>query len=205
MRQLVIFPTFISFFFTFGASGQTFEPQQIAFFEKKVRPLLAAHCFECHSAKSKKLEGELRLDHREGFLKGGASGKPTVSFKETPYQSLLLKVARLKRGDNSSHPPMARPLSSIEIKFILPVGGWLFLVHGGCPGFFWKRQFHLHPAGQRLDFNARQGLCHGRVSAVVSLLQSSHLEQHGLVWTLEAHGRLARGTSLEETLSMIET
>ena len=116
MKQLLKFPALISLFFAFVASGQTFKPQQITFFEKKVRPLLAEHCFECHSAKSKKLEGELRLDHREGYLKGGASGKPIASFKERPYQSMLLKVARLKKGDDSIHPPMAKPLSSIEIK-----------------------------------------------------------------------------------------
>ncbi|MBU63023.1 MAG: hypothetical protein CMI26_11035 [Opitutae bacterium] len=161
MRQLVIFPTFISFFFTFGASGQTFEPQQIAFFEKKVRPLLAAHCFECHSAKSKKLEGELRLDHREGFLKGGASGKPTISFKETPYQSLLLKVARLKRGDNSSHPPMARPLSSIEIKSLaswirmklpFPEKAKATLVKQEKPTADWKNKFDWEKARQYWAF-----------------------------------------------------
>ena len=30
--------------------------QQLAFFESKVRPILAEHCFECHSSKAKRLE-----------------------------------------------------------------------------------------------------------------------------------------------------
>src|SRR5947207_10047802 len=32
------------------------------FFESKIRPVLAEHCYECHSASSKKLKGGLRVD-----------------------------------------------------------------------------------------------------------------------------------------------
>ena len=38
----------------------------IEFFEKKVRPLLVEHCFECHGAK--KQRGGFRLDSRETLL-----------------------------------------------------------------------------------------------------------------------------------------
>ena len=44
----------------------------IEFFEKSVRPLLVAHCYECHS--DKESNGGLRLDFREAILKGGDSG-----------------------------------------------------------------------------------------------------------------------------------
>ena len=43
----------------------------LEFFEQKIRPVLAEKCFECHSADSKNLKGNLLLDSREGFLKGG--------------------------------------------------------------------------------------------------------------------------------------
>ena len=99
---------------TFSWAEDTAEG--LAFFEKKIRPLLATHCFECHSAKSKKLEGGLRLDHREGFLKGGASGKPVVLPASKFGQSRLFKLVRLKKGEDSKHPPMAKPLSTIEIR-----------------------------------------------------------------------------------------
>ena len=39
-------------------------PEQERFFEEKVRPLLAANCWECHGAK--KQESGLRLDSRPG-------------------------------------------------------------------------------------------------------------------------------------------
>jgi hypothetical protein len=67
-----------------------FAPADLEFFEKKIRPVLAEHCYKCHSAKSKKLKGGLRLDHRAGVLKGGDSGAAIVSGK--PEQSRLIEA-----------------------------------------------------------------------------------------------------------------
>src|SRR4051812_1730518 len=44
------------------------------FFETKVRPVLAEHCYRCHSAKAEKLKGGLTLDSRAGVRKGGDGG-----------------------------------------------------------------------------------------------------------------------------------
>src|SRR5436190_3680098 len=46
----------------------------LEFFEKKVRPLLVTHCYECHSADARKIGGGLLLDSRDDVLKGGESG-----------------------------------------------------------------------------------------------------------------------------------
>lgn len=46
------------------------------FFEERVRPVLANHCFECHGAK--KQQAGLRLDTRALLIKGGDSGKVVV-------------------------------------------------------------------------------------------------------------------------------
>jgi hypothetical protein len=40
----------------------------LEFFETKVRPVLAANCYACHSAKAKIAQAGLRVDHREGIL-----------------------------------------------------------------------------------------------------------------------------------------
>src|SRR5262249_11471995 len=40
------------------------QPPPAEFFEKKVRPVLVAHCLECHGADSKKVKGGLRLTSR---------------------------------------------------------------------------------------------------------------------------------------------
>jgi len=45
------------------------------FFEKKVRPILADHCYGCHGPK--KQQGGLRLDTSAG-LKAGADDGPVV-------------------------------------------------------------------------------------------------------------------------------
>jgi hypothetical protein len=47
------------------------------FFEKKIRPLLADRCYECHS-EAKKVKAGLRLDTPEGWITGGDSGPALV-------------------------------------------------------------------------------------------------------------------------------
>ncbi len=63
---------------------------QLDFFEKKIRPVLAKECYECHSAGAKKLKGGLYLDTAEGMLKGGDSGPALVPGK--PDKSLFLQT-----------------------------------------------------------------------------------------------------------------
>ena len=48
------------------------------FFESKVRPVLAEHCYKCHSAQAKSLKGGLRLDSLDGMRKGGDTGPAVV-------------------------------------------------------------------------------------------------------------------------------
>src|SRR5437773_367202 len=67
-------------------AGATGDGAGIAFFEKRIRPLLVQHCYSCHSAQAPKLKGGLRLDSREGLLKGGASGPAIIPGK--PADSL---------------------------------------------------------------------------------------------------------------------
>src|SRR3954471_11865840 len=62
------------------------------FFEKKVRPVLVEHCYKCHSAESKKLKGDLRLDTQEGLLKGGTEGAVVVAGD--PDKSRLIEAIR---------------------------------------------------------------------------------------------------------------
>ena len=43
-------------------------PEQIEFFEQKIRPVLVKHCYQCHSAAAKKVQGGLLLDSRAATL-----------------------------------------------------------------------------------------------------------------------------------------
>src|SRR5437899_7455056 len=58
-------------------------------FEKDIRPILKAHCFECHG-EGEKLKGGLDLRLRRLMLKGGDEG--TVIVPGKPGQSLLFKL-----------------------------------------------------------------------------------------------------------------
>ncbi|MCE9632240.1 MAG: PSD1 and planctomycete cytochrome C domain-containing protein [Planctomycetia bacterium] len=70
-------------------------PEQVAFFETKIRPVLAQHCYQCHSAealRAGKLKASLLVDSRAGMAKGGESGAAVVPGNRE--ESLL--VAALK-------------------------------------------------------------------------------------------------------------
>jgi hypothetical protein len=69
------------------------EPSRegVEFFEKRIRPLLDSQCLACHGAKTP--AGGLRLDTREGLLKGGNSGQ-SVILPGDPERSLLIKAIR---------------------------------------------------------------------------------------------------------------
>ena len=66
--------------------------EDIAFFEKKIRPILADTCYECHSAESKNIKGGLLLDSKDGIKKGGDSGPAIIPGNVN--DSLLLEAVR---------------------------------------------------------------------------------------------------------------
>lgn len=62
------------------------------FFERKIRPVLIEHCYACHSAEGKQIEGGLRVDSREALRRGGESG-PAVLPKQAS-ESLILAALK---------------------------------------------------------------------------------------------------------------
>ncbi len=78
-------------------------PEQLSFFETKIRPVLATHCYECHAAGAKIVQGGLRLDSRDGLLKRGDTGPAIVLGKAD--QSLLIKALRY---DGVEMPPKTK-------------------------------------------------------------------------------------------------
>lgn len=83
------------------------------FFEKKVRPLLVERCYECHSP-DKKVKAGLRLDTREGWVKGGDTGPAIVPGE--PDKSLLISAVRYK--DRDLQMPEKRKLPDEEIAIL---------------------------------------------------------------------------------------
>ncbi len=68
----------------------TFSPEQIEFFEKEIRPVLADNCYECHTGTKAKVG--LQLNSREKMLRGTDYHK--VIDLEAPEKSLLLRAIK---------------------------------------------------------------------------------------------------------------
>ena len=104
-------------------------PQQAApataasaeFFEARVRPVLAANCYDCHTDDEK---GELRVDSREALLKGGSSGPAIVPGN--PETSLLIKAIKQEPGA----PKMPKSKSKLRPDEIDALVEW---VKAGAP------------------------------------------------------------------------
>src|ERR1051325_6247351 len=79
----------------FAAAPAKLSPEQTEFFEKKIRPVLAGECYECHSAKKQK--GGLRLDFRDALRKGGENGPAIVPGDAK--KSLLITAITHERDD----------------------------------------------------------------------------------------------------------
>ena len=73
-------------------AATTFQPEDVEFFEAKIRPVLVKHCYACHSTESTKLQGGLLLDNRSAVLAGGESGPVVVVGK--PEASELIAALR---------------------------------------------------------------------------------------------------------------
>ena len=83
-----------------------FGQNSAEFFESQIRPILATRCYACHTGSE---SGGLRLDSREGLLKGGKSGPAIVPGKPddslliqaTTYQHARLKMPPAEKLENS--------------------------------------------------------------------------------------------------------
>ena len=84
---------------------------QSEYFETKVRPLLAARCYSCHTASQ---SGGLRLDSRDAMMKGGKDG--AVIDLSHPDTSLLVKAIHYQ--DASLQMPPAKQLEPAEVAIL---------------------------------------------------------------------------------------
>jgi hypothetical protein len=80
----------------------TQESNQLEFFEKQVRPILARNCQSCHNATAK--VAGLDLTSAEAFARGGESGP--VFSKANPAESRLLKA--ISYQETLKMPPVGR-------------------------------------------------------------------------------------------------
>src|SRR2546421_12654503 len=79
-------------------------------FEKDIRPILKAHCFDCHG-EGEKLKGGLDLRLQRLMLKGGDEGPVIVPGK--PEKSLLLKLVQ-----SGEMPKREKKLTAVQVAMI---------------------------------------------------------------------------------------
>ncbi len=89
------------------------KPDDVTFFEERIRPVLVEHCYECHSAESKILRGGLLVDSRDPFRKGGDSGPAFVAG--SPDESLLIKSLR---HETYEMPPKGKLPDAVIADFV---------------------------------------------------------------------------------------
>lgn len=84
------------------ATGFGLSPEQIEFFESKIRPVLAESCYDCHNSVNKKKAG-LALDYRDALLAGSENG--SVIEPGNPEDSPLIWAIRHEDTEMPSEGP----------------------------------------------------------------------------------------------------
>src|SRR4051794_34048080 len=92
------------------ASSPSLLGAPVILFEKDIRPILKAHCFDCHG-EGEKLKGGLDLRLRRLMLKGSDEGPVIVPGK--PDRSTLFKMV-----DSGDMPKREKKLTREEVALI---------------------------------------------------------------------------------------
>jgi mono/diheme cytochrome c family protein len=79
--------------------------EQTEFFEQKIRPVLAEHCYQCHSEEQGKAKGGLTLDTKAGWQKGGDGGPAIVPGD---VEKSLFHKALTHTDDDLKMPPLSK-------------------------------------------------------------------------------------------------
>ena len=100
------------YFCTLPVFSNEINPDDLAFFESRIRPLLVENCYKCHSVDAEKIKGGFLLDSKSGLRKGGDSG-PAIIPGDAARSRLINMVQR--RPDFEGMPPKTKlPQSHIE-------------------------------------------------------------------------------------------
>ncbi len=112
--QLVIFAAIASASKGSAASAERKPtPDELAFFEKKIRPVLADKCYKCHSTDAERVKGGLALDTRDGIRMGGDTGHAVVPGDLK--SSLLIKAIRYDDSELQMPPKKEGGKLSAEV------------------------------------------------------------------------------------------
>ena len=86
----------------------SFTDEQLTFFETKVRPVLANHCYSCHSHEAKKNKGGFYLDSRKGILDA------FLAEPGKPGDSMMIEAVHYENPDYAMPPKGKLPDNVIK-------------------------------------------------------------------------------------------
>ena len=124
MRSLIPLLTMAALLISAASLRAENDSKGVAFFEKRIRPILIKHCYECHSEAAKEQQGGLLLDRSSGWLKGGNTQKAIVP--RDVESSLLITAVRYGDEDLQMPPDGRLPASDVKL-----LEAW---VRRGAPG-----------------------------------------------------------------------
>ena len=103
---------FVFGFSSFNSYAEEGSSEGVVFFEKSVRPLLARHCYKCHSSSKGEDKGGLVLDSQAGWMNGGDSGPAIVPGNLS--ESILIEAIEQKDPDFAMPPKYKLSQSEID-------------------------------------------------------------------------------------------
>ena len=101
------------------------DPKAVAFFEEKIRPILAQSCVGCHGEEKQK--GGLRMDTKAALLKGAEEdGKYTkVVEPGSPEKSMIIEAVEYKNEDIQMPPPKKKVSQKLSDDQIAALKEWV--------------------------------------------------------------------------------
>ncbi|MSU22885.1 MAG: DUF1549 domain-containing protein [Opitutus sp.] len=108
---------------SFAATAADLPPDQVEFFETKIRPIFVESCYKCHSEREGKSKGSLTLDSRDALRRGGATGPAFVAGD--PDQSLLIQAVRYTDEDLQMPPEKDGAGGKLSAEKIAALEQWI--------------------------------------------------------------------------------
>jgi hypothetical protein len=143
-----------------------------AFFERKIRPVLAGTCFRCHGGE--RVAGKLRVDSRATLLEGGASGPAIVPGE--PDRSRIVRA--LCHADGvAAMPPGKRLADTVVQDFTTWIRGGAEWPKETAAGGFRSR---LHWAFQPIRVIAHPADLNHHTASPIDRFLAVKQREHGL-------------------------
>jgi mono/diheme cytochrome c family protein len=159
-------------------------------FNRDIRPILSAHCFECHGPDAGRREAELRLDTRQGAM-AKRQGHSTIAAGEPQHSELFRRITAKSVEQRMPPKESNRPLSKKQIELIrrwISQGApwqehwaWITPTRPSLPSPADYLDFVRSPVDRfLLERHYANGLLPSRPAGRVTLIRRAHLDLLGL-------------------------